>query len=364
MHTLETLGFKHYIARAKHTTIPPTEIVARVTAEYGTRYTVYTKNGQQDAMAPKTLITGSQAENRPKVGDWVTLEVIPGDTKLRLTSVLPRFSQLSRKKVGKRLEPQIIATNVDIVYIVESLTNSFDPNRIERFLVVPETAGVQAALILTKADAVAENEKNIFIAEAKARFPTLPILITSIKTGLGIESIAQHLPPGETAVLIGPSGVGKSSLINFLAENNILATSEVRAEDQRGRHTTTVRQLIVLPSGGIIIDTPGMRELQLWGDESTSLETAFGDIEDLALTCKFSDCDHTASHGCAIVAAVKNGNISKERYTSFLKLKTELSHHARRIDYEAKLSKKKREKKNSRNVRTLVRQERGKRSII
>lgn len=363
MHTLETLGFSHYISRTKHTT-PTSTSVARITAEYGTRYTVYTKDGQQDAIAPKTLITGAHAEDRPKVGDWVTLEAIPGDTKLRLTSVLPRFSQLSRKKVGKRLEPQIIATNVDIVYIVESLSSSFDPNRIERFLVVPETAQVQAALILTKADAVSETERNTFVESAKTRFPTLPILITSTKTGLGIESIAEHLPAGETAVLIGPSGVGKSSLINFLAKNNILATKEVRAEDQRGRHTTTVRQLIVLPGGGIIIDTPGMRELQLWGDDTTSLDAAFGDIELLALECKFSDCDHKLSQGCAIVAAIRTGTIAQERYASFLKLKSELANHAHKIDYEAKLSKNKREKKNSRNARTIVRQERGKRAIL
>ncbi len=363
MHTLETLGLNHYTARTQHT-VAPEESVARITAEYGTRYTVYTKDGQQDAIAPKTLITGASSEERPKVGDWVTVETIPGDTKLKLTRVLPRFSQLSRKKVGKRLEPQIIATNVDIVYIVESLSNTFDPNRIERFLVVPETAHVEAALILTKADAVSETEKHTFIEAAKARFPTLPILITSTKTGLGIEAITQHLPAGETAVLMGPSGVGKSSLINYLAQNDVLATSEVRAEDQRGRHTTTVRQLIVLPGGGIIIDTPGMREMQLWGDETTSLEAAFGDIEDLALQCKFTDCDHQLSQGCALLAAVQNGTLSKERYNSFLKLKTELTSHARKIDYEATLSKKKREKKNSRTARTIVRQERGKRAII
>lgn len=363
MHTLETLGFKHYIARTKYSA-SPTVSVARVTAEYGTRYTVYTEDGQQDALAPKTLITGARSGDRPKVGDWVTVETIPGDARLKLTSVLPRFSELSRKKVGKRLEPQIIATNVDIVYIVESLSNNFDPNRIERFLVVPETAGVAAALILTKADAVSEVEKDAFISEAKIRFPKLHILITSTKTGTGIEEITEHLPAGETAVLMGPSGVGKSSLINFLAQKNILATQEVRTKDLRGKHTTTVRQLIVLPGGGIIIDTPGMREMQLWGDDTTTFEAAFSDIEALALECKFSDCDHKLSKGCAIVAAVRTGTITKERYASFVKLKTELSHHASKIDYEARLSKNKREKKNSRNARTIVRQERGKRAII
>lgn len=363
MHTLETLGFKHYIARTKQS-ILPTETVARITAEYGTRYTVYTNSGQQDAIAPKTLITGARSGEQPKVGDWVTLDTIPGDTKLRLTSVLPRFSELSRKKVGKRLEPQIIATNVDIVYIVESLSNSFDPNRIERFLVVPETAGVATALILTKADAVSEAQKDMFISEAKARFPKLHLLITSTKTGTGIDEIAEHLPAGETAVLMGPSGVGKSSLINFLAQKNILATQEVRAKDLRGKHTTTVRQLIVLPGGGVIIDTPGMREMQLWGDDATTFEAAFGDIEDLALECKFSDCDHKLSKGCAILAAIDAGTLSKDRYSSFLKLKTELAHHASKINYEARLSKNKREKKNSRNARTIIRQERGKRAII
>lgn len=360
MNILEQAGIEHYKKLVGQAEFTPTQIIGRVIAEYGTRYDVLTKAGPASAITLKTLITRLSPNERPKTGDWVTLEVIPGESKLKLTAVLPRYSELSRKKTGKRLEAQTIAANVDVVYIVESVTTPFDANRVERFLVVPEVAQVRAALILTKIDTLSEAELRTYIQQVQRCFPTLPILPTSITTGVGIPALRADIAAGETATLIGPSGVGKSSLINTLTEGDTLTTAAVRKSDQKGRHTTTVRELLLIPSGGILIDTPGMRELQLWGEAETSLDAAFADVEALAQQCQFTNCDHYQSKGCALQDAIATGILTPARFESYMKLKQELSHHSTTVRYEARLDKNRREKKNAANLRTAGRLRRGK----
>lgn len=360
MNTLEQAGLSHYLQRTGQNGPTAPGFLGRVIAEYGTRYDVLTATGPASAIALKTLITRLSPNDRPKTGDWVTLETIPGESKLKLTAVLPRYSELSRKKTGKRLEAQTIAANVDVVYIVESVTTPFDAHRVERFLVVPEVAKVRAALILTKIDMLSDAELQTYIQQVRMYFPTLSILPTSITTGVGIPALKADIATGETATLIGPSGVGKSSLINILSEGDTLATAAVREGDQKGRHTTTVRELLLIPSGGILIDTPGMRELQLWGEAETSLDAAFADVEALAQQCQFTNCDHYQSKGCALQEAIATGVLTHARFESYMKLKQELSHHSTTVRYEARLDKNRREKKNATNLRTAGRHRRGK----
>ncbi len=360
MNILEQAGIEHYRERTGHAELAQTQTVGRVIAEYGTRYDVLTATGPATAIALKTLITRLSPNDRPKTGDWVTLEAIPGELKLKLTAILPRYSELSRKKTGKRLEAQTIAANVDVVYIVESVTTPFDVGRVERFLVVPEVAKVHAALILTKIDMLSDAELQTYTQQVAEHFPTLSILPTSITTGVGIPALKADIAPGETATLIGPSGVGKSSLINILSEGDTLATAAVRESDQKGRHTTTVRELLLIPSGGILIDTPGMRELQLWGEAETSLDAAFADVEALAQQCQFTNCDHYHSKGCALQEAIATGVLTLTRFESYMKLKQELTHHSTTVRYEARLDKNRREKKNATNLRTAGRHRRGK----
>lgn len=360
MNTLEQAGLSHYLQRTGQNAPTAPSFLGRVIAEYGTRYDVLTATGPASAIALKTLITRLSPNDRPKTGDWVTLETIPGEHKLKLTAVLSRYSELSRKKTGKRLEAQTIASNVDVVYIVESVTTPFDVGRVERFLVVPEVAKVRAALILTKIDMLSDAELHTYTQQVAAHFPTLPVLPTSITTGTGISTLKADIAPGETATLIGPSGVGKSSLINILSEGDTLATAAVRESDQKGRHTTTVRELLLIPSGGILIDTPGMRELQLWGEAETSLDAAFADVEILTQQCQFTNCDHYQSKGCALQEALKVGTLTLTRFESYMKLKQELTHHSTTVRYEARLDKNRREKKNATNLRTAGRLRRGK----
>lgn len=359
MNTLEQAGLHRYASRQSQPL--PDGPVGRITAEFGTAYAVITEAGEAEALAPKTLISNSTPSERPKTGDWVALERIGSEAKYRIRAVLPRTSELARKRAGKRMEAQILAVNVDVALIAESATTELDLDRIERFLTVPTMARIAGHIVITKADAVDASQREQLQTQLEARFPNVPLHFTSTVDQTGIATLRTLLQDGITAVIIGPSGVGKSSLINALLGSEQLKTQAVRTEDQKGRHTTTVRELLVVPTGGVIIDTPGMRELQLWGDPETDLDTTFADIEALARACRFSDCDHARSAGCAIQEAIRAGTLDEHRLASYQKLKRELEHQASKHSYETALGKRKREKMLSKQLRTIVRHKRGKR---
>jgi ribosome biogenesis GTPase len=255
------------------------------------------------------------------VGDWVAL----GDGLVR--AVLPRRSAIVRKSAGLTSKPQTLAANVDVAFIVSSLGPDVDPRRIERYLVTIWESGASPEIVLTKADRFEDPREMVASVEAVAL--GVPVHVVSAASGFGVDALRARLSDGVTAVLIGSSGVGKSTLVNRWVGRELMATKETRADDDEGRHTTTHRELIVLPGGGVVIDTPGIRELQLWDG---GVEEAFADVVELTLHCRFSDCGHNTEPGCAVKAALVSGELSPERHASWLQLQHELRSIAARAD--------------------------------
>jgi ribosome biogenesis GTPase len=262
---------------------------------------------------------------RPAVGDFVELE--PGSPP-HIVKVLPRRSVLSRAAAGERYERQIIATNIDYVLVLTGLDGDFNPARIERYLSLTEDSGAQPVVLLSKLDT--RDDAGAMLEALRARLPAgTPIHAINGKDPASVAILSPYLQPGDSAVLVGSSGAGKSTLTNTLLGADRMATGAVRAHDSRGRHTTTHRALLQLPTGGCLIDTPGMRELKLTGEENLDL---FADIEGLAQKCRFADCGHGSEPGCAVQAALDSGELSFERWRNFLKLRDEREEQAATLE--------------------------------
>ena len=306
-------------------------VPARVATRHRTAYELLTELGELGAQTSGRLHDGGRM---PAVGDWVAVAPLPGERRVVIRAVLSRRSSFSRKEAWVRTEEQVVAANVDTVLIVSALDGDLNVRRLERYLAAGWDSGAQPVVVLTKADLCTPGEVAAAVLDVNAVALGVPVHAVSSVTADGLEELRAYLAPGRTVALLGSSGVGKSTLANRLLGRDLLATGELRA-DGRGRHTTTRRELVPVPGGGLLLDTPGMRELQLWGDGG-GLEAAFGEVAELAATCRFADCSHESEPGCAVRAALADGRLDRERLASFRKLEREL--HALAVRQDKRLA--------------------------
>ncbi len=304
------------------TPIPADGRFARVIAQHRNGYLVHDGTEEQRVQpAPRFLRRTVAAFDRPAVGDFVAMSATAPPV---IEDVLPRRSVLVRAAAGERHVRQIIATNIDTVFVVMGLDGDFNVRRLERYLTLIDGSGARAVVVLTKIDKVDAETLAARRADFATALPKIEVLAVNAKDAASIAPLLSHLRLGDSAVLVGSSGAGKSTLTNTLLGIEKQSTNTVREHDSRGRHTTTHRALIQLPGGACLIDTPGMRELKLTGDEDVAAST-FGDIESLAMQCRFGDCVHGNEPGCAVRAALEQGTLDAERWGSFVKLRGELS---------------------------------------
>jgi ribosome biogenesis GTPase len=342
-HSLPELGWDASWEKAFEPYKPQGIVPARIAREEKELYLVYSEQGELSAeVTGKFRHEANLRSDYPAVGDWVAVQPLSGEERAMIHALLPRKTRFSRKVASVKTEEQVVAANVDTVFLMSGLDRDFNLRRIERYLVLAWESAARPVILLNKADLCSEVDDRVVEVEAVAM--GVPVHATSAMENQGLEALTAYLVPGKTIALLGSSGVGKSTLINTLLGEARQDVGAVRESDGRGRHVTSRRELIPLPSGALLIDNPGMREIQMWGDEE-GLSGAFEDVESLAQGCRFRDCRHEKEAGCAVREALDTGALDPGRFKSYLKLQRELHFLARRQDQKLRIAEKAKWKK-------------------
>jgi ribosome biogenesis GTPase len=326
-------------------------VPGRVAIEFNYIYRVFAEAGELQTQHAGKL--RHEADSLSAVGDWVAIRPTPGEAAGTIEAILPRRSKFSRKVAGELTEEQIVAANIDTVFIIMGLDGDYNPRRLERYLLLAYESGARPVVILNKADVADHLSEDL--DEIQALAVGIPVHAISAKQGTGIEAIHTYLGSGKTGALLGSSGAGKSTLVNALLGEERFKTKDVRAHDSRGRHTTRHRNLILLPERrGLLVDTPGMRELQLWSQGDGARET-FDDVMELAQGCHFTDCQHRDEPRCAVKQAVEDGTLAADRLEGYLKLQGELANFEERKNVRAQINAKRKFKTASQSMKKLYR---------
>jgi ribosome biogenesis GTPase len=356
--TLELLGWNLDLHRAFQAwTDKPHIQPGRVLIEFNYICRVWCESGEIEAVRSGRL--GHRATSRgqlPAVGDWVVVRKHSDESRGAIVAVLPRRSWFSRRMAGQVTDEQVVAANVDVVFIVMALDADFSLRRLERYLLLARESGASPVVLLTKPDMCTDVPARV--AEVTLLTGDMPVHVVSPKLNQGLDRVTSYVPAGKTGALLGSSGVGKSTIINRLVGRDVQKTRDIRESDSKGRHTTTHRQLVFLPNGGFLIDTPGMRELQLW-DVGEAVSATFDDVEALGIDCRFTDCRHRDEPRCAVKAAVEDGRLSAARLDSYVKLQDELGYLARQQDERAQLEQKRRSKIMGKALKQHLKSKRG-----
>lgn len=347
MSFLENFGWNDFFEQQQ---TPETRqlTLGRVIAQHRNAYTIATAHGTHQAdVSGRFFYESAQSDDFPAVGDWVAADATH-ESSVQIKHVFNRRTKLSRKEAGKNEREQIIASNIDTIFVMSSLNNELNMRRLERYLALVFESGAQPVVLLTKSDLFAES--NALLSKTQHNFPHIAMHAISSVQQTGLSELAGYFAPGRTLGCIGSSGVGKSTFINALLNEALLETGEIREGDSKGRHTTTHRELFVLPSHAMIIDTPGLRELQIWSAQN-GIDETFGDIAELVFLCRFKDCQHENEPGCAIQEALQSQTLDAARYRSYQKLLREERYQARKNDRNMQREEKEKWKRVSQELR-------------